>query len=318
MMQANVYEATLQVLSKDTTGEMKRLLHDIVEWEKNNHGKCLGFEWYSVSGDPRTLNALVVKKILKIVLKTNKSAFYVASDVEAIEKALKDYENLFKPVVEVEIPNDIFDIIIGHDDKKELLKRIIFSNHRIHALLHGSVASAKSLFLEELSRLPNSRFVLGSRLSGPGLYEILFTERPSYLLIDELDKVSELDTLACLLSVMETGRVVEAKYGKERSIVLNLKVFAAANRVDKIWPELLSRFLLLKFRDYTDDEYINVVTRVLMIREGLEQWLAQRIAHEMVRLKSHDVRDAIRVARLLKEHTLDDLNRVIELIKKQN
>lgn len=165
-----VYVATLQTLSSDTTGEMERLLLDMLQWEREHPTQNTydGFEWYMVHGDARTLNSLVTRRILEVRLKTNKSCNYRLTDTKTVERAICDYQGMATPPEETEIPPDLFDIIIGHEDKKDIIKRSIASDRPVPCLLHGSPASAKTLMLEELSRLPGSKFVLGSNLSKIG------------------------------------------------------------------------------------------------------------------------------------------------------
>ncbi len=196
-----VYEATFQALSSDAKGELETLLQDMIQWEREHPPQTQydGFEWYMVHGDARTLNSLVTK-ILEIRMKTNKTCNYRLSNMNAVERAVCDYQGMATPQEETaEIPPDLFDIIIGHDDKKDVLMRSIGSDRPVHCLLHGSIASAKTLMLEELARLPGSKFVLGSNLSKAGLFELLFNERPKYLIVDELEKVEDENNLAALL-----------------------------------------------------------------------------------------------------------------------
>jgi hypothetical protein len=261
-----VYAATFQTLNSDTTGEIERLLLDIVQWEREHPPQNTydGFEWYMVHGDVRTLNSLVTKRILEIRMKTNKTCNYRLSNINAVERAIFDYQGMASPPEEtMEIPSDLFDIIIGHEDKKDIIMRSITSDRPVHCLLHGSIASAKTLMLEELARLPRSKLVLGSNLSRAGLFELLFSERPKYLIVDELEKVDDENNLAALLSLMERGLLTETKYRRCRGLQLKCWVFASANRIDRIWPELLSRFSAkLRFRDYTDEEFFEVVVHV--------------------------------------------------------
>ena len=142
--------------------------------------------------------------------------------------------------------------------------------------LFGSPASAKTLMLEELARLPGSKYVLGSNLSKAGLFEVLFNERPRYLILDELDKVDDEDNLSALLSLTERGGITETKYRRYRMVKLKTWVFASANRLDRLPPELLSRFTKLRFRDYTDEEFLEVAVKVLASREGVAESLATR------------------------------------------
>jgi len=318
----DVYTAALSVLSNDPSGEMERLLSDILQWEKDNPPQTPydGFEWYQVHGDARTLNSLVTKRILEIRLKTNKSCTYRLINPKAVEKALSDYQGISAPLVEEEpeIPPDLFNVIVGHQEKKEILNRCINSEQPIHCLLWGSIASAKTLMLEELSRLPRSRFILGSSLSKAGLYEILFNEKPKYLIIDELDKIDDAENLSALLSLMERGFISETKYRRHRKLRLKTWVFASANRIDKIPKELLSRFLKLRFRDYTDQEFFEVSVRVLTERERISAPLAAYIADQTLNRLSRDVRDAIRVARLLKRKDREEVDYIIGILEKQS
>jgi Holliday junction DNA helicase RuvB len=317
-----VYAATLQALSSDPTGEIERLLQDMLQWEREHPPQNTwdGFEWYMVHGDARTLNSLVTKRILSVRLKTNKTCNYRLSNINAVERALSNYQEMATPQEETaEIPPDLFDIIIGHDDKKDIIMRSIGSDRPVHCLLHGSIASAKTLMLEELARLPRSKLVLGSNLSRAGLFELLFSERPKYLIVDELEKVDDENNLAALLSLMERGLLTETKYMRYRRLQLKTWVFASANRIDRIWPELLSRFSAkLRFRDYTDNEFLEVVVNVLTAREGLTESISAYIADVTLKdLNSRDVRNAIGVSRLLKTKDKEEVDHVVSILSRQ-
>lgn len=316
-----VYNSVLQLLSHDQDGSMRRLLESIIEWEKSHPPKNEfdGFAWYDVFGDARTLNSLVTRRILKVVFKSNKYCAYRALDVNAIEKALADFEGSFQQEeTSTVIPPDLFSVIVGHDEKKEIILRSLQSERPVHVLLWGSVASAKTLMLEELKRLPQSRFVLGSSLTRAGIFDVLFNERPKYLIIDELEKIEKEENLAALLSLMERGVVTETKYRRHRTIRLKTWVFASANEINRLPKELLSRFFLLRFRDYTPDEFREVAVTVLSQREGIGESLAVYIAEKILNdVGSRDVRDAIKCARLLKEKTKEDVDRVIDIMKRQ-
>jgi len=314
------YEVLMNLLAGDETGRLRSLLERIVEWEKNNPPKSEydGFYWYNVSGDPRVLNKLVIQGVLKVVLKTNSGTAYRVVDLSAVEAALRDSVKEFveKPSVEDEIPKDILSVVVGHEDKKEIIMRALESKERVHLLLYGSPSSAKSLILECLSKLPGAKMVLGSTSSKAGLFDIIYNEEPKYLIIDEIDKIDNMEDLGVLLSLMQTGFISEAKHNRVRSKKLNTKVIAAANRINKMPPELLSRFVKLRFRDYTDDEFIDVSVNVL-IKEGVSADLAVYIADQVLRkMKSRDVRDSIKVARLLREQSRKDVDRVIEILSK--
>lgn len=314
------YISALQAISNNP--DLEQLFNRILQWETDNPQKeeYQGWEWFQVHGDPRTLNRLVIKGILKVTIKTNKTTMYRTVDPKAIAKALDDYQGLVaQPEAEEEkIPDDIFNIIVGHEGKKEIIKRSLISEKPVSCLLWGSIASAKTLFLEELTRLPQSHFILGSSLTKAGIFEVLFNERPRYCIIDEIDKIDDQGNLAALLSLMERGIVVETKFRRHHTIRLKTWVFASANDITKIPRELRSRFVLLNFKDYAIDEFYEVVVTVLKEREDTTESLALYIAEKVVHeLESRDVRDAVKTARLLKEKTKDEVNHIIDILKTQ-
>jgi len=316
-----VYVSVLHILSQDRDGRMERLFQDIIEWERLYPPKTPydGWEWYEVHADPRTLNRLVTEKVLQVQLKTNKSITYRTMNVNAIQRALKDYQGSLIPVEEsTTIPPDLFSFVVGHDEKKDLIRRSLEADDPVHFLLWGTVASAKTLLLEDLARLPQSHLVLGSALTRSGLFEVLYNERPRYLIIDELDKIGDVENLASLLSLMERGFIRETKYRRHRSLKLRTWVFASANEINHFSRELLSRFLLLRFRDYTMDEFFNVTVTVLTGREKITEGLSLYIAEKTAQtLQSRDVRDAVKVSRLLKERTKADVDYVVSIMQGQ-
>jgi Holliday junction DNA helicase RuvB len=285
----------------------------------------LGFEWYEVQAAPQLLNKLVREGFLVVSYKSNKSTMYKVVDPKSLAIMIEQVEQLIREgEVEaeygpIEIPPDLFSIIVGHDDVKEVINRSLQSENPVHILLHGSIASAKTMFLEELARLPKSRFVVGSSLTKAGLIEVLFEDKPRFLIIDELDKIDTEDNLAALLSLMERGMVTETKYRRHRSLTLKTTVFASANRLERIPAELLSRFLKLYFRDYTPQEFIEVTVDVLTKREKLSPQVAFHIGEKVLReLGSKDVRDCVKISRLLKQKTIEEVDGLVELLKKRS
>jgi Holliday junction DNA helicase RuvB len=319
---SKLYETLMSLFASDESGNLKALLERIISWEKKNppKGEYDGFYWHDVSGDPRVLNKLVILQVLKVVLKTNSGTAYRVADLATVERALQDVQKTevrAPEEVEVEVPAGILDVVVGHEEKKEIILRVLKSKERVHVLLYGSPASAKSLILECLQRLPGAKYIIGSASTKAGLFELLYNEEPRFLILDEIDKLESMEDLSILLSLMQTGFISETKYNKRRSKTLNTKVIAAANRIDKLAPELLSRLVKLRFRDYTDDEFVDVSAKVLQ-REGIPMGLAVYIADQALRkLKTRDVRDSLKVARLLKEKSREDIDRVIELLSRQ-
>lgn len=215
--------------------------------------------------------------------------------------------------MDVEIPADLFDVVVGHDDLKKLFFRSLLAEKPVHILLVGPPATAKSVFLAELERLPGSRYALGGTSTRAGIVDFLLKVRPRYLLVDELDKMN-MNDYSALLSLMETGEVTRLKKGMTEAIRIKTWVFAAVNRDDKLPAELMSRFSPCYVREYGEQEFKEVARNVLVKREQMEDHIAANIADQVAN-HSKDVRDAVRVARLYSgkrpDMTVEELVRLV-------
>ena len=60
------------------------------------------------------------------------------------------------PTQALQLPPDLLDATIGYDDVKKIFARSLRPTKRVHILLIGPPASAKTLFLLEVTRLPGS------------------------------------------------------------------------------------------------------------------------------------------------------------------
>ncbi len=275
----------------------------------------LGWQYHDVGSYAGTIYKLVVKDLVKITLKTNSGTHYQLTDAG---KALAEGGELVEEVLEEEVQaelvaplGDMFSDIVGYDDVKELLRESLQLEKAIHVLLHGPPSISKSKFLLDIEQAAGALALplLGSATSHAGLWDLIAERRPKYLLIDEIEKLPIAD-MAGLLSLMEQGRIIRAKVGRKLDIKLDIRVLAAANRITKLPPELLSRFAKFHLTEYSASEYITVVENVLMHQEGLSEDNAHGIAFRLVG-KTHDIRDAIRVGRL---STRVGVKRAVELL----
>ena len=286
-------------------GDLYEILDAAIKIEDENEVayEWRGFEWWELPAKPQTLRMLVLRKILKISYKTSSRTYFRLVDREATEEALRLTAVLSMDVQgqTEEIPMDLFDDVYGYEDIKQLFFKTLYGEKedRVHFMMIGPPASAKSLFLLCLERLSKAKYALGSRSSKAGLAEYLMNVQPRYLLIDEVDKMAIQD-YAILLSLCETGRITEVIYGKNREVQLDTIVFACGNRLDGIPPEVISRFQVLHFHLYSEAEFTEIVNHVLMRRQvspDLALYIAEKVWSE---LGSRDVRQAIRVAKLAK------------------
>jgi Holliday junction DNA helicase RuvB len=170
------------------------------------------------------------------------------------------------------------------------------------------------MFLTEMMRrLKNSYLIVGSNTTKAGLVNQLFEKEPKYLLIDELDKMTGNDQVS-LLHLMETGIISETKVKKTRQLELISWVFASANSIERIIEPLLSRFLVLNVADYTFEEFIDIAINRLA-KEKISREFATIISDKAwTVLDSRDIRDVIKVARLVTNK--EDISRIIGIMKR--
>src|SRR5918911_285281 len=193
----------------------------------------------------------------------------------------------------------LFDNIVGYSDIKKLFNMSFSSDKPVHILLVGPPASAKTLFMLECMKLERSYFTLGSHSTKSGMIDYLFEKRPRYLIVDEIEHMPMKDQTA-LLSLMETGIVAETKFQKTRNTQLKIWVFATSNGTEKMLTPLLSRFMVLHFKQYSFGSFQEVCTHILS-REGVPSDVAAAIADAVwTKLKSKDIRDCMKIGRLAK------------------
>jgi Holliday junction DNA helicase RuvB len=278
------------------------LLNEIARFEDSHDMEKeyrIGWGWRQVRVWPATLSRLFKDGYLENVFRSNSFTGYRLSELGRKVIAGNQAEEKPQPQNQkLALPEDLFQDIIGHDEVKELLRASLMAEKPVHVLLTGPPALAKTLFLWDIERACGEKaiWLLGSATSKAGLWDLVAERQPQVLLIDEMDKMNATDT-AALLSMMEGGRLVRAKVGRQLDLQNPIWVVAATNRIDMLSPELRSRFSIRRLNPYSRDEYLTVVKGVLVRRENTSQELAEEIAQRLDG-RSQDVRDSIRVARL--------------------
>jgi len=292
-------------------------LRKIIERVKDisNYDK-LGFEWHQVGISPRSLVKLVEEGFLEIVYKSSKHTNYklviepekMREILDRVEKMKK--EGLKDPVKEINT-DGLFNDIVGYDDIKFLILNTLKHNIRVHFLFVGSPGSAKTMFLMDLMKA-GGYYIVGSTTSKAGLSEILKMNKPKILIIDELDKMSRED-MAVLLSLMETGIITYTKKGNHYRFELDTIVFAACNDINKLPRELVSRFVVFNFKEYSLKDLIKIA------KEKYGE-IGGYIAYEVYnQLGSTDFRDVKKVYELASNMGGDlekNVDRVISILAK--
>jgi len=177
------------------------------EYQEKGYGPPPGWQWHMVHCPIPVLHKMVAEKLLDITLSTRSSKYFRVRDPELVTEVIEFFQKEEeKAETAKEVPEDLFAQIVGHDNIKTLLRLAIDAESPAHVLLSGPPASAKTLFLLELNRLPDSYYALAPTLTEAGLSNLLFIYRPKFLIVDELDRLPGSE-LGQLNSLMATGRV---------------------------------------------------------------------------------------------------------------
>ena len=243
------------------------LLAEIAKFESSHDIEKefkIGWSWRHVRVWPATLSRLFKDGYLENVFRSNSYTGYRLTELGRAIVSSSQQEDAAEPdtTQQLDIAENIFDDIIGHDDEKELLRACLLAEKPVHVLLAGPPALAKSLFLWDIERAAGERaiWLVGSATSKAGLWDIVADRQPQILLIDELDKMNAADT-AALLSMMEGGRLVRAKRGRELNLHNQLTMVAASNRLSMLSPELKSRFAIRTLSAYSREDFPDSGTR---------------------------------------------------------
>ena len=210
--------------------------------------------------------------------------------------------------------DDVFKYIYAHDKLKLIFNNAIASNEAIHILLTGAPATSKTLFLEAIKENVDNSSLITSNSTGAGIIKHIY-DNPEieYLLIDEIEKIPK-DEIAVLLTLMESGRLIVTKRTMMCDREQKLTIFATCNNVNKLSIEMRSRFLKFNLKEYTLEEFTMISINIVISRFYRTQEFAQKLALAIwYKMKSKDVRDVIKVARLARNES--DIDIIIEAIQ---
>jgi|SRR5687767_4471665 len=195
----------------------------------------------------------------------------------------------------------LFDNIIGHDAIKETIMDAINAPKPVHILLVGPVSIAKTQFLLDMQRFYGKQFhlAIGGRTSRAGLGDMLI-KNPNleFLGIDELETMPRKDQ-TLLLSICEGGMVSETLYKKKRGTMeIKTTVIATSNNTKGILPALLSRFWIIRMKEYQRDEFVDI-TVLKLKTENVTEEIAEFIGECVFdTISNPNIRDCVQIARM--------------------
>lgn len=91
----------------------------------------------------------------------------------------------------------LFDEVVGYYDIKRLFGMAISTEEPVHIILVGPPASAKTVFMRCLMKLPSCYFTDGSNTTKSGMLDYIFDNKPKYIIIDEINKMQYRDQAFC-------------------------------------------------------------------------------------------------------------------------
>ena len=220
-----------------------------------------------------------------------------------------DYE------IGVQEEDNFFDYIIGYNDVKKFLRMSINTEEPVHILLVGPPASAKTMFIKSMMmKLNSSYFSDGGNSTKAGMLQYIFDNKPKYLLIDEIDKMSTKDQ-TFLLNLMETGIVSETKHAKTRTEILKTWVIASSNNIHNIISPLKSRFFIIELEPYSYEQFYQITMKLLIEHHKVDEEIAKATAHMVWnKMRSRNIRDCVRIGRMAK--SVQDVDFIIDTLRR--
>ena len=173
-----------------------------------------------------------------------------------------------------------FENIQGYDDIKDIVKRALVAEENYNLLFIGPPASAKTLFLLGIIEYKKGVYFDGSNTTNR-ILDVLEEKRPTIICIDELDKMPR-QYQEKLLNFMESGHIKVDQMRKRYDFkIKGAKVFAACNEITRLSRPLQSRFRRLHLSSYTEEQFLEVSTKVLptIVSLTLGPVLPRRIFH---------------------------------------
>ena len=301
---------------------------DIEQGDGNSRPFTSGWDYSEISETPQTLSRMAQEGLLDVASRRSGNPnTYEISNIEEAEQAIAlveeggsvghtedEEQEQDDESSEDQIPEDLFDVVIGHEPVKDLLHRSMSTDQQTHFRLQGESSTAKSVFLTELERLPGAVYRSASGMTEVGLLDILMNDQPEYLLFDEIDK-AEKDCYTPLYELTEHGRVQKTISGSKVNIELNCNLVVTLNHPEQLPEELRKRMVKLQFDEYDDSEYIEIVTRVLQNKFDMDEEVASFIAeYQLEELDDKNVREPEQIAKL-SENDKEDVKQVIENIE---
>jgi len=312
----------------DEKPEYVDVVKKLLKWRRDGYENVSkysmgeGFNTSDANVSVQRLHHLKSLGVTEVTFNSNSATRMKLAAPEAVENVLRQRQNNAwssggAEDEEFKVPEELFAPVVGYNDIKERFRRAMETQSvRQSIALIGPPASGKTIFLEEVARLPEVQRVSGKSVSQAG-FEKVARIRPNFIIIDEFDEVDG-DVYSVLLNYMDPKATYSIKKrGKEDDIEPRDKcpVFATANSLRGVPKQNKDRFWQYNFSRYTKEDFEEVCRRMLPrdfdVSEELAEFIADRMREEM---PNASIRDAERVGEVV--HSKDEVDKEIEVMKK--
>ncbi|HYA83533.1 MAG TPA: ATP-binding protein [Candidatus Bathyarchaeia archaeon] len=187
-----------------------------------------------------------------------------------------------------------FENIQGYHDLKDIVRRALDAEDNYNLLFIGPPASAKTLFLLGILESKKGVYFDGSNTTNR-ILDVLEEKRPKIICIDELDKMPK-KFQEKLLNFMESGHIKVDQIRRQYDFrIKGAKVFAACNEITRLSRPLQSRFRRLNLPAYTEEQFLEVSTKVL------PKLNIASVIGKAVWDQRGDIRDVISIGKLVRK-----------------
>lgn len=208
---------------------------------------------------------------------------------------------------------DVFEGVYGHDGAKTVVSAALRSGDT-HILFEGPPGSGKSALLLALeSNVPGVMYRDGDQITAAKLRDVLKSD-PPILLLDEIDALDN-DAYDVLSTPMEHGRLVRDSARESYDVDVGTQVIGACNRREDLPEHIQSRFRVLAFEPYDEDEYIEVCAKMLTSEvdwvesEPQARSVAKKVKEVTGQADPREARDTAQMATSFDE--IDELSRAL-------
>ncbi|MEF8808922.1 ATP-binding protein [Natronomonas sp.] len=215
--------------------------------------------------------------------------------------------------VDAERGRDVFEGVYGHDGAKTVVSAALRGGDT-HVLFEGPPGSGKSALLLALeSNVPGVMYRDGDQITAAKLRDVLKSD-PPILLIDEIDALDN-DAYDVLSTPMEHGRLVRDSARESYDVDVGTQVIAACNHREELPEHIQSRFRVLAFEPYDENEYIEVCAKMLsneidwVESESQARSVAKKVKEVTGQADPREARDTAQMATSFEE--IDELARAL-------